>query len=1356
MTVSRSELGTKAAWKGFASQTVYIAHRLLNATGKYNYYPENIEDLKITDHIGNILELVQVKNLKKGLSLSDISPKQEDSFFKRSLQYKTGNPQMTLRLVSFGEVGPEMMGLINNEQKSVDQITQKLMGIGYQTEDIAWLVSHLVIEQVKEDDLEHDLLTLLKARIETMASPGSAKDLLTSYISHISRHGISTSKQLWDDRISDLAKDLASISGLCNQYGKTVQTLDDYQSNLSKDRLAQEYKRGAITHPEHIRLNLDFVRDKWCTDLAESFNSDGNNIVIIKAASGQGKSSLAYRYLLDNYPEKFVFVISLPVDRQQAHDIVAALSGLSVNRPNEIIIYMDVPPYNLEWSIIAKAISDRGLRLNLLITIREEDFNRTSINLDEVNASIINLYLDFDEAKEIFTRSRQSAFLNFDDAWQSFGEQGPFMEFAYLLEQGDTLKNKLNSQVSQIVHMEEDADSWLKTLLVVSYAGQYALPVDMQSLVSIIAPGQYLKMLGHFENEYFIRKVSDNSVEILHPVRGEILYKILREKLLLPESDTLIMTVNAMRCPFDIILIAFFYKTKEASNKLVAQLLEIRSRFWFFYISVLRALLWLDCYMFYTKNEDTFDQGDSLLGTGFITGFIGDITGQIQVDFVDKFLKMFQEANPAYYQRIIELRELVNPKIIGYDFTDQFISNYADIDLSSLNFDTSNESLSSLGFILFWFAQRGKYLDLGDFPKITSNLSGFSLDSISDFILGLENQRQYELCEALRTVVLPRLCTAEQITYLDSNTHTIQAKFIIDLLSEQTKISSKNGSNFIYDQVIYLVTILRKIFYSKNCYHVSAIGVNIKPGIVIPDTEKNIEDKDLPLHWFISLNSWVNKFSFYKLRPSSWALYVNSLHARFQMIYEYLDKFTAGLERYSRKGKTDIFFSEGFFTFDSKLKNILHRQTMLPKSAEDKYGLGYVKNQNESQNVGRDYKPFKSYKKSDGEIINSLINVIERSMTNFREISMPVLLSMRGGITIGGDSHQLSQCQYNLFDAAKSFLQLANTEYYHPIEQLNSIFNKDVYEKILLLIFMWRELPECKPAITKNQSLIYKSRETIKQLRKKTKCCLEDIFSKYLNIIEIKGRRLVARIDNLRVRDFCDEMFIEVKKLIPGNSLSLECLIAIEGFEEICLLPLTHNTTAPGGLLISMDSLFNQEDIDAFWDSCQSIDLNQMYKNEVDLFDYSNTYILKLRYTAQINDFSTMCLHISDVETHLADYKTSEYFCDTGYNRWQTNIKKACKNIFDEFLRCLNHMEGFKISDPYGIKQKLTSRIIELLSMSADELITTMGRSQLAVEKVEEALFSVTDEFRDYDNEADAMLNLSLIYSLMIWDETVL
>ena len=68
----KSDKGAQAAWKGFSSQTLYIASRLVSDESEYEYYPEDVEDLVIKKD-GVVIEAVQVKNISADLTLSSLA-----------------------------------------------------------------------------------------------------------------------------------------------------------------------------------------------------------------------------------------------------------------------------------------------------------------------------------------------------------------------------------------------------------------------------------------------------------------------------------------------------------------------------------------------------------------------------------------------------------------------------------------------------------------------------------------------------------------------------------------------------------------------------------------------------------------------------------------------------------------------------------------------------------------------------------------------------------------------------------------------------------------------------------------------------------------------------------------------------------------------------------------------------------------------------------------------------------------------------------------------------------------------------------------------------------------------------------
>ena len=202
--------------------------------------------------------------------------------------------------------------------------------------------------------------------------------------------------------------------------------------------------------------------------------------------------------MLDNFSEDFIFVIEHITDSKQAEDIVLALNGLFNSERGETIIYIDVSPYDTNWKWILEQIDKRGINLKILITIREEDYRRTDLNYAGLKVQEIELKLEEDEAREIYNLYGGSdKYLNFEDAWQSFGKEGPFMEFIYLLKEKQTLTERLKMQVDNIIEKENDSDEWLKFLLIVSYAGKENFRIDLKMIGNVIKSKNMSKNMAY-------------------------------------------------------------------------------------------------------------------------------------------------------------------------------------------------------------------------------------------------------------------------------------------------------------------------------------------------------------------------------------------------------------------------------------------------------------------------------------------------------------------------------------------------------------------------------------------------------------------------------------------------------------------------------------------------------------------------------------------------------------------------------------------------------------------------------------------------------------------------------------------
>ena len=121
-------MGAQAAWKGFSSQTFYIAARLISDEQGYEYYPEDIEELVVKKD-GIIVEAVQIKNISAALTLSSLALAKTstggEGFFYRMCSTHLQDPFFkNIRIVYFGTLGTELQEVENNkeETKNVYQV----------------------------------------------------------------------------------------------------------------------------------------------------------------------------------------------------------------------------------------------------------------------------------------------------------------------------------------------------------------------------------------------------------------------------------------------------------------------------------------------------------------------------------------------------------------------------------------------------------------------------------------------------------------------------------------------------------------------------------------------------------------------------------------------------------------------------------------------------------------------------------------------------------------------------------------------------------------------------------------------------------------------------------------------------------------------------------------------------------------------------------------------------------------------------------------------------------------------------------------------------------------------------------
>lgn len=926
---SSADRGGNSAWKGFSSQTTYIANRLIyEKDNSLSYYPESIEDLKIVDQNGFVLELVQVKNLSSDLSLSDLKPQKEGSFLKRALNIKQDNPNLKVRLISYGDIGPELLNWSKKEKLDIlkDNITAKLELYKYSLEDIKWLRENILIEKHDESELESSIFTELEKNIETTTSPEIAFDILVNYVSRLSRHQRSTSKIHWQEKVRALSLSLASISGWENQFGKTILPLSEYR-HFDRDHVElrrKEYENGVSALPQHIMNGFDIPRSYWLDVLEKSYKK--HNITIIHGASGQGKSSLAYRYLFDNYACNEVFIVSGISNQQQAIDIGAALRKLEKNKFN-MIVYIDVRPFDSNWVWLIEQIFTLNLSIPVLVTLREEDFNRNPLDRNYIQYNDVHLILNQAEARDLYERYPTNKYLSFEESWENFGEYGLLMEYIFFLRENQSLKTRLQSQIHRLILEEEQEyiDNWLLALLIISYAGRKEVPLNAKKLLKDIKIKNYHRMLLIFNQEYWVRSLDDKvTLYSLHPVRAMLLYDILIEKTLVIEEEVLLQSIKFTDYYPKTLLIDYYYMNPGNSN-FIEKLSTLPYTTWATYTGVLESLLWLSVWTYYKKYESIIEQGNLLTNNTFAAIMITDITGYLKFDN-QAILDIWKKQNPKKLQQVIKLLEDMKEKTISYTLADDFLKNTKDrLPLEEI---LKSDALIYCGFSLFWFARRNIILKESIFSNAINKLDYSDLLSVCEFSLGLQKQGWKELYNLLLDKIKPLLTKQLNIVYLNDTDNILKAYVINDI--------SDNGSN--HTKTMFAVDALRILYSEKEEYHITLIGSDIIEGIPVLDNVKTIKNDNLPHKWITRLNGWFIAMDEYKYLLDDWKdIFDEILNRRkdIQGIATYLIK---AIDEYFRRKKLNKFSSKEYIKLETQFKNGNHI-VKRPKCATNKFGI---------------------------------------------------------------------------------------------------------------------------------------------------------------------------------------------------------------------------------------------------------------------------------------------------------------------------------------------------------------------------------------------------------------------------------
>jgi len=1019
-----------ATFRGFRLQTLYAIYKIFSSDHKLSFIPEGAEDLAIFDAGGSLGEAVQVKS---GTTLSPSSLK--SSFFKRSVERMTSNPQSHLRIVMFGTISPELLRACQENGKERQSVITKLLNRDDMTvtkAQLETLFNSMQAEMVDEKTITDQLLTLLKDSLAGV-DPTSAFELLTKWIDRASESRERINKQLLHEKIVAIGNFLHGRAAHHEQWFSTIVPVEDSVIESSDTAgLSKNYYQGEAARFEHILSNLDVKRTNKLQQMQQML--DDRNVLFVHGASGQGKSTLAYRFLYDYYPQTLRFRIALTENRQHALTIAQAISKHVKAIDLPVIVYVDVSPYDNGWEELVKALAVYP-NIQLLITIREEDWKKSRVSGVEFSFHEMDLQFDPIEAEEIFdvmfAQKKIWKHLTFSEAWAEFGGNGPLLEFIYLLTQGGRLKERLQEQIDILISEEQYGDNTLKLLRSVAVATACGARIKVKEAVEQFQVVQE-KTFKRLEAEYLLRLDETKEwISAFHPLRSVILEQILLDPGYAAWIDQIEAILKLLHSEdIEKFLLHSFSKHFEERKELLKILYTYHPANWEALKGVIRALSWLDVKEFIDQRIDDITaiygtrEGHLVLSFGADLMKVGNNEWH---DILNSFIFSDEQRNQA-----TEIRERLGLEYFQFVSLPLWLENLEPIN----NMPVGDQEWMAFAITSLWLWKfNAPFQDKisCDFTQLTYE-AALSIQTVAEVTRALfyVHTDAYDFwTECYRVRTLERVQHKYQVCEIEENDESVKAHFIsIDLRANEAE---NRTENIVHEKTLLIIDLLHLLYPDKNYYSTQGYGHNLLGIEKFDDSTKNISTQTMYIQEFTTVNGYFRRIIDDYFRDDDWQKYIDEV-LNFRAVIQ--KNFTAVIPLLNQ------------FFKNKKPKNTLHNSIVLKQWQESETEL---RNTFLLPNSAKSSKRYELLHKYLNHYQSSLLNFFSQAITVF-DINGAIGKQTKEEQENSKRLLESTHVNMNIFELSWINLTEAKSSLYSLQQEFERIFKDLIDEKSLHVI----------------------------------------------------------------------------------------------------------------------------------------------------------------------------------------------------------------------------------------------------------------------------------------------------------------
>ncbi len=590
-------------------------------------------------------------------------------------------------------------------------------------EQIVAVVSNCEIKNISKDDLVRNLKKKIHNFLDIQ--PNEVEyfflSILYKFIDWSIERKTLTKANLLDFKVKYSENKERSIA--FEAYGRGL--ID--RISWVKESQSSDYFEGKKTRSGHIALDLDVKRPKWLKKIDDTFQK--TNVCVIKEASGQGKSTLAFRYAHDYWNQDYTFTVKVVETTEQAEQISNYLKSLSELGFTVSVLIDDINSERRYFSNILQNCANH--QVSFLITSRNDDYQ---IFGDEgiVSSGFVYPYFNREEASQIFQNLKKENRIHSkknssDWAFERIDSPKCLIEFIFLITQGEMLHERLSQQIQEIRANNQAAKIDFLRKIIIADICRTPLNIN-QVLIKDTSNTDYQGILKSLNNEFI--SIENDYIKGYHWVRSSHLLKILHEDYVNPaitalktlsllENDKMSIFIgNLIDIPnFDVNILINHFKS-------VAGKSDINT-----YLSFISGIFKIGEFQFFLTNKEVYDEAYKKFNEGALFLLNSKYLPTKQIDLFEIFgeNRNFKEVKELSKKIIIEIR--------GFNLAKAFTES------NIFNFEINTENLGFVGNILDWsywlnrdFIDSNKIDELMKNPKMLDlEINSFGLFSQSLF-----------------------------------------------------------------------------------------------------------------------------------------------------------------------------------------------------------------------------------------------------------------------------------------------------------------------------------------------------------------------------------------------------------------------------------------------------------------------------------------------------------------------------------------------------------------------------------------------------------------------------------------------